>query len=144
MCSLQWQNVCTVINMRLYLLNVILYRADSRFAPSQWETALLCNDVSRWLGASLKSARIYAFPFQNLCASFSTHTYLAVHSMHTKTCSIVWIGVDKCFYCNSWCSCRIYIWTSVPEAVALSITLPWINLQSSILNWISPEVRVST
>ena len=31
-------------------------RADSRFAPSQWETALLCNDVSHWLGASLESA----------------------------------------------------------------------------------------
>ena len=24
-----------------------------RFAPSQWETALLCNDVSHWLGARL-------------------------------------------------------------------------------------------
>ena len=33
-----------------------VYRADSRFAPSQWETALLCNDVSNWLGASLESA----------------------------------------------------------------------------------------
>ena len=31
-------------------------RAYSRFAPSQWETALLCNDVSHWLGASLESA----------------------------------------------------------------------------------------
>ena len=31
-------------------------RDDSRFAPSQWETALLCNDVSLWLGASLESA----------------------------------------------------------------------------------------
>ena len=31
-------------------------KADSRFAPSQWETALLCNDVSYWLGASLESA----------------------------------------------------------------------------------------
>ena len=27
-----------------------------RFAPSQWETALHCNDVSHWLGASLESA----------------------------------------------------------------------------------------
>ena len=26
------------------------------FASSQWETALLCNDVSHWLGASLESA----------------------------------------------------------------------------------------
>ena len=30
--------------------------ADSRFAPSQWETTLLCNDVSYWLCASLESA----------------------------------------------------------------------------------------
>ena len=28
----------------------------SRFAPSQWETPLLCNDVSHWLGACLESA----------------------------------------------------------------------------------------
>ena len=31
-------------------------QADFRFAPSQWETALLCNDVSHWLGATLESA----------------------------------------------------------------------------------------
>ena len=29
---------------------------DFSFAPSQWEAALLCNDVSHWLGASLESA----------------------------------------------------------------------------------------
>ena len=33
--------------------------ADSRLVPSQWETALLCNDVSHWLGTSLKSALYY-------------------------------------------------------------------------------------
>ena len=31
-------------------------RADSRFACSQWETALLCNDVSHWLVEILESA----------------------------------------------------------------------------------------
>ena len=31
-------------------------RADSRFASSQWETVLLCNDVSHWLGANLEPA----------------------------------------------------------------------------------------
>ena len=31
-------------------------RANYRFVPSQWETALLCNDVSHWLGANLESA----------------------------------------------------------------------------------------
>ena len=30
--------------------------ADSRFAPSQWETVLLCNNVSHWWGASLEAA----------------------------------------------------------------------------------------
>ena len=36
--------------------SVWCWRADSRFAFSQWETALLCNDVSHWLGANLQSA----------------------------------------------------------------------------------------
>ena len=42
---------CSVLNVLSQLQN----RAESRFAPSQWETALLCNDISRWLGASLES-----------------------------------------------------------------------------------------
>ena len=41
---------------RSMLKENIVVRADSRFAPSQWETALLCNNVSHWLGASLESA----------------------------------------------------------------------------------------
>ena len=32
------------------------YRSDSKFAPSQWETALLCNNISHWLGTKLESA----------------------------------------------------------------------------------------
>ena len=35
------------------------YRADSRFAPSQWEVALLCNAISHWLGANLESTLWY-------------------------------------------------------------------------------------
>ena len=30
--------------------------ADSRFVPSQWEMALLCNNISHWLGANLELA----------------------------------------------------------------------------------------
>ena len=37
------------------------YRAESRFSLSQWETALLCNDVSHWLGANLESGLHYMF-----------------------------------------------------------------------------------
>ena len=39
-------------HMQFYLKK---YRVDSRFVPSQWEMALLCNDVSHWLGANLES-----------------------------------------------------------------------------------------
>ena len=40
----------------LEFLTIFFSMADSRLVPSQWETALLCNDVSHWLGASLESA----------------------------------------------------------------------------------------
>ena len=33
-----------------------IYKAGSRLASSQWESVLLCNDVSHWLAASLESA----------------------------------------------------------------------------------------
>ena len=52
--------------IRSYLVNRLdragkhrSYRADSRLAPSQWETALLCTDVSHWLVANLQSALSY-------------------------------------------------------------------------------------
>ena len=44
-------------NMFVYIPEHI-HRAGYRFEPSQWETALLCNDVSHWLGANLESAPI--------------------------------------------------------------------------------------
>ena len=31
------------------------HRADSRLAPSQWETSLLSNAISHWVGANLES-----------------------------------------------------------------------------------------
>ena len=39
-----------------HLSPLLLHRTDSRFAPSQWETALLSNDFSHWLDASQESA----------------------------------------------------------------------------------------
>ena len=47
-----YQNTPSHLLMWMYTFS----RADSRFAPRQWETALLCDDVSHWLGANLESA----------------------------------------------------------------------------------------
>ena len=62
-----------------------IFRADSRFAPSQWETALLCNDVSHWLGANLEPA---------------------LGRLSTLSCNIAnLIADDKNYsFTNSWCA----------------------------------------
>ena len=41
----------------LYLF--LCYRADSRFVSSQWEIALLCNNISHWLATNPESALFY-------------------------------------------------------------------------------------
>ena len=53
------------------------YSADSRFAPSQWETALLCNDVSHWLGTNLESALYMSYS----CVSLHRLTHWCKDSM---------------------------------------------------------------
>ena len=45
--------ICLSSNSIPFLID---FRADSRFVPSQWETVLLCNDTSHWLGTNLESA----------------------------------------------------------------------------------------
>ena len=42
--------------MLCYAMLCYAIRADSRLAPSQWETPLQSNAVSQWLGANLESA----------------------------------------------------------------------------------------
>ena len=50
------RGICFVCTRNMWIRGRDKRRADSRFVPSQWETALHCNDVSHWLGASLESA----------------------------------------------------------------------------------------
>ena len=45
-------------NGTLWEHNNVGYRSDSKFAPSQWDTVLLCNYVFHWLGASLESRKL--------------------------------------------------------------------------------------
>ena len=52
-----YSKVCFKDHAKLAVCNIWwAYRADSRLAPSHLEMALLCNEVSHWLGASLESA----------------------------------------------------------------------------------------
>ena len=49
-------------------------RADSRLAPSQWETSLQSSNVSHWLGASLDSALWYS---RNACLPGSEYIIMS-------------------------------------------------------------------
>ena len=45
----------TYQNIYVLMVQVYVNRADSTFAPSQWETSWQNNDVSHWLCANLES-----------------------------------------------------------------------------------------
>ena len=61
--NLQWSHAPVVPRL--------LSMADSWFAPSQWETVLLCNDVSYWLGANLTwHLQLCYQPFKRLVWKF--------------------------------------------------------------------------
>ena len=81
-----------LIGLILYLVDESLdwlriYRADSRFMPSQWETALHFNDVSYWLGASLElvlQINRFSFPVHVICCCLITSSAEGMHC--TITC----------------------------------------------------------
>ena len=60
-------------------------RADSRLAPSQWETALQSNAVSHWLGANLESALQ-----GSLSATLAMAVAAAMGSVHHPVPGISW------------------------------------------------------
>ena len=70
------------------------YRADFRFAPSQWETSLQSNAVSHWLGTNLELALRHWLKNRKICHSSWWHWelpfwQLSVHQM-MKISSKLW------------------------------------------------------
>ena len=86
-----------------------MFRADASFVPSQWETVLLCNDVSHWLGANLESI-LYAMhkrllPFQVI---YTGRVFLTMLYMDMTSLTTVWPGsVSKnaCRNVRDWYTC---------------------------------------
>ena len=71
------------------------YRADFMFAPSQWETALLCNDVSHWLGASLE----FTLTHMRYTGSLFTNMVLNSSSLG-QNCRLFADDTFKCIFVN--------------------------------------------
>ena len=78
-------------------------RADSMFAPWQWETSLQSNAVSHWLGANIESpCTTHAVWFQSVCA-------MAVHRQRAAWRSTMRVSGAQCVISGgttmmpSWC-----------------------------------------
>ena len=67
-----------------------MYKADSRFVPSQWVTALLCNAVSYWLGANLESALMLCHVVKSLQLIWRSGT----HRFHLQVLDFLMTYLD--------------------------------------------------
>ena len=80
------------------------FRADSRFAPCQWETSLHCNDVSHCLGANLESA-LWLLQCQ------PRYTKIWVNVLHESTETIEWTATKQ----TTTKPCAYFMWFMVFE-----------------------------
>ena len=83
----EWQKIFFVPSYFLITpkcISVTNIRTDSRFAPSQWETPLLCNDISHWLGTNLESTLKYIEKFDHSFCHFSCLQHGKVRQKHRR------------------------------------------------------------
>ena len=85
------------------VVGTFIYRADSRFAPSQWEAVLLCNNVSHWLSTNLESALIHTWVQRLILpalACFSWNQGMGLYTLRLKQNGLH--IADDTFKCISW------------------------------------------
>ena len=68
--------------------HMVMFRADSKLAPNQWETSLQCNAASHWLGANLEST---------LMLLWVPERYV---SMETLSTTSVWYQILEIIGCH--------------------------------------------
>ena len=95
-------------------------RADSRFAPSQWESALLCNNVSHWLAINLESS-LHACRYENWVFSRSRFYW------RSRSCSSM-IGLSSPLYQLKWSAWPLQMeWNQIgSRPPAATILSPWL------------------
>ena len=74
-CGAKWFNIGEILCQDLPSFCKLswIYRADFRFASSQWETSLQSNAAFHWLGASIESSLIYPILF--LCRHITASVF---------------------------------------------------------------------
>ena len=70
-------------------------RANSRLAPSQWETSLRSNAISHWLGANLESALQFS-----LIITWSDFSQIILFHT-TPEARLLWWGIEWCLWVHT-------------------------------------------
>ena len=145
MSSAKWQPVYWGHNVWTRNFSFGTNRAESRFAPSQWETVLLCNNVSHWVGASLESALIMIIlPRLHCCyiSGPSSNQYVILSSgrLTTFTCPMHsrWIRHVRCSHVavssnKTWSmiSTMISWWLESAHSAIHLVSQEWSNMLAS-------------
>ena len=108
------------------LASEMYYRADPRFAPSQWETALQSKAISHWLGTNLESALYYDTLDQN-----AMYTWMKWMSMQwTCVCNGRGYGSSiKIYSMTCWCQWAIKHGWAITAATTTTTTTRSLNTQ---------------
>ena len=91
------------------------HRADSRLAPSQWETSLRSNAVSNWLGANLESAKVQQSMDHVHCSlDILCHCDIPPGFCHVCRLCVIYVGEDNDFNAQAMITRLMWtIWTSL-------------------------------
>ena len=118
-------------------------RADSRLAPSQWETLLQSNAVSHWLGANLESALWAVFiMLPNLTPilwSFVIITHLlwsfVIITHLLCVCCFLTGNIDQVQYCDKIKNIVDFLGASLSQEELAKIWKMQVWFQSLVCTW---------
>ena len=120
----QWCRQC-------FQIMISTFRADSRFAPSQWETLLQNNTVSNWLGTNLESALYIG----QLRAFITTHIIGFHESNNTELYYCWWNTFTSLRPCDK-CINKLL---NLIQNIGLNDTKP---LSEPMINYYWPQISV--
>ena len=94
---------------------IVVFKADSWFAPSQWESALFCNAVSHLLGTSLESALVFLHYMHIPSLSLSPASFAALLILYASELAHVCVHVWLCALRRKGCRRDCIIAVAVAE-----------------------------
>ena len=101
-----WSSMDTTLHRTPHSSDKRKHRGDFRFAPSQWETVLLCNDVSYWLCANPESALKHRYNLELRLMGISiVETIITRFNTEYFSCKLTIYSIESCHWIS------LFVWT---------------------------------